>query len=141
MFHHSFEHVPDPINTLISVSRRLSKIGLCLIRIPTISSYAWRKYGTYWVQLDAPRHFYLHSINKTNLKIDDIIWDSTSFQFWGSEQYLKNIPLRSGLSYADNQNKSIFSPNQIQEFEVKAKELNRNKCGDQAAFFISKIKN
>jgi hypothetical protein len=80
-------------------------------------------------------------VNKTNLKIDDIIWDSTSFQFWGSEQYLKNIPLRSGLSYADNQNKSIFSPNQIQEFEVKAKELNRNKCGDQAAFFISKIKN
>lgn len=110
-------------------------------------SYAWEKYGIKWVQVDAPRHFYLHSIksmellvNKTHLKIDDIIWDSTSFQFWGSEQYLKGIPLRSELSYAENKSKSIFSPYDLKLFEEKAKELNRNKCGDQAAFFISKMK-
>jgi 2-polyprenyl-3-methyl-5-hydroxy-6-metoxy-1,4-benzoquinol methylase len=148
MFHHSFEHMSDPLEVLRAVNRNLSGHGLCVIRIPVVTSYAWEKYGIKWVQVDAPRHFYLHSIksmellvNKANLKIDDIIWDSTSFQLWGSEQYLKGIPLRSELSYAENKSKSIFSPYEIKLFETQANELNRNKCGDQAAFFISKIKN
>ena len=102
MFHHSFEHVSEPAETLQSISRLLFRNGICLIRIPVVSSYAWRHYGVQWEQLDAP----LHSIKsmeilaeKARLRIYDIAYDSNEFQFWGSEQYTKNIPLLSEKSY------------------------------------------
>ncbi|TMI37728.1 class I SAM-dependent methyltransferase, partial [Candidatus Bathyarchaeota archaeon] len=67
MFHHSFEHLSDQVETIRSVARLLSKNGLCIIRIPTVTSYAWENYKEHWVQLDAPRHFYLHSIKSMQL--------------------------------------------------------------------------
>jgi len=39
--------------------------GWCVIRIPTVSSFAWEHYREQWVQLDAPRHFFLHKVRKT----------------------------------------------------------------------------
>lgn len=145
MFHHSFEHMSDPLGVLCAVNQNLSEGGLCIIRIPIVTSYAWEKYGINWVQIDAPRHLFLYSITsmemligQAGLKLESIIWDSTGFQFWGSEQYLKNIPLMSESSYAKNPNNSIFSLEEIRAFEEKAEELNRNKRGDQVAFYISK---
>ena len=61
MFHDSFEHTPDPCQTLARVSQLLSPSGQCLLAIPVASSYAWTHYGVNWVQLDAPRHLFLHS--------------------------------------------------------------------------------
>ena len=145
MFHHSFEHIPDPVSTLQTVSKLLSHNGVCLIRIPVVSSYAWEHYGINWVQLDAPRHFYLHSVKsmeilarKANLDLEKIIYDSNSFQFWGSLQYEKDIPLVSEKSYKVNPSVSMFSAAEITEFEKKAKELNIKKQGDQAIFYLRK---
>jgi SAM-dependent methyltransferase len=66
-FNHSFEHLPDPFETLQAVARLLAEDGVCLIRIPTVSSHAWRYYGADWVQLDAPRHFFLHSLESIKM--------------------------------------------------------------------------
>lgn len=145
MFHHSFEHLPNPLETLQAVSELLDKNGVCLLRIPIVPSYAWRRYKTSWVQLDAPRHFFLHSqesirvlAEKAELKIKEIIYDSTEFQFWGSEQYIKNIPLTAACSYGKSPKKSIFSQQKIKLFKKQAKALNRQKQGDQAAFYLKK---
>ncbi|MGE5333563.1 MAG: class I SAM-dependent methyltransferase [Nitrososphaerota archaeon] len=145
MFHHSFEHVPDPLETLASVSRLLAPGGTCLIRVPTSSSYAWDYYRTNWIQLDAPRHTFLHSIASMNylasqvgLMVDDVIYDSTAFQFWGSEQYARDIPLDSPQSYKNNPIQSLFTPEQIAEFSERATVLNQQKAGDQAAFYLRK---
>lgn len=145
MFHHSFEHIPDQLATLGVVSRSLSRDGVCLIRIPTTSSYAWRHYGVNWVQLDAPRHFYLHSVesvkilaNKSNLELKEIVYDSSDFQFWGSEQYARDIPMLSARSYFKNPSNSIFSKEEIKAFEENAKVLNMENRGDQAAFYLVK---
>lgn len=145
VFNHSFEHMPDPLEVLRSVSRILHKKGMCRIRIPIVPSYAWEKYGVNWVQLDAPRHFFLHSIKsiqilteKAGLQLEATIYDSTALQFWGSEQYLRNIPLRSSSSHWVSPENSIFSPQDIKVFQDRASELNQKKQGDQAAFYISK---
>ena len=145
MFHHSFEHVPDPIAVLNSSFALLTPDGYCVIRIPIVSSYAWKHYGVHWVQLDAPRHFFLHSIEsmkivakKTGFKLFEIIHDSTAFQFWGSEQYKNNIPLKDERSYAINPQTSIFSEEDIFVFAKRADELNANKQGDQAIFYLRK---
>lgn len=150
MFHHSFEHIADQLESLVSVSKLLSKDGVCLIRVPTVSSYAWNHYGVNWVQLDAPRHFFLHSIEsmrilaeQAGLGIQKTIYDSDEFQFWGSEQYLKGIPLSSNRSYKVKKvksKKSIFSIADIQRFKRESKKLNQKKQGDQVAFYLKKIK-
>jgi SAM-dependent methyltransferase len=147
-FQHSFEHMPDPQEILRSVHRVLADDGLCVIRIPVSDSYAWEHYGVDWVQLDAPRHLFIHSVDsmkaladQTGLEVVKVVWDSDEFQFWGSEQYLRDIPLRDDASYLNNPSKSIFSAHEIEGFRSKAKELNALGRGDQAAFFIAKRRN
>jgi SAM-dependent methyltransferase len=145
MLHHSFEHMPQPLSTFKQLFRLLIPNKYVLVRIPVASSFAWRKYGVNWVQLDAPRHLFLHTIKsiqilaeQVNFQISDIIFCSTEFQFWGSEQYLKDIPLKNSKSYSVNPQKSIFSKEQIESFKSKAIELNKKNDGDTACFFLYK---
>jgi len=137
MYHHSFEHVPDPHRELQRAAKLLSPGGCCLIRIPTVSSYAWEHYRENWFQLDAPRHFYLHSITSMNilaeragLSVQNIVFDSTADQFQGSEKYLRDVPFVS--------QERIFTKAQVRTWKRLAKKLNREKKGDQAAFYLVK---
>jgi len=146
MFHHSFEHVVDQLETLQSVEKRLNTDGTCLIRVPTVSSWAWEHYGTDWVQLDAPRHLFLHSIKsmellaeKAGMKVDEVIYDSFDLQFWGSEQYCKDIALHDEKSFAVNPSNSSFTRDMIADYSQRSIELNKQQQGDQVAFYLSKI--
>jgi len=146
VFNHSFEHIYEQYETLQKTSELLGKNGTCIIRIPTVSSYSWNNYKENWVQADAPRHFFLHSVEslntlsgKVNFKVKKIVYDSTEFQFWGSEQYIKNISLISDKSYIVNPGNSIFSVEQIEDFKNKAQDLNNTNYGDQASFYLEKI--
>lgn len=145
MFNHSFEHVFDQHDVLEKVMSLLKPNGICMIRVPTVTSWAWRSYGVDWVQLDAPRHLFLHSLQSMNVlaeqkgfKLENVIYDSFAFQQWGSEQYKKDIALHDENSYAVNPDKSPFSDADIREFETHSKELNDSKSGDQAAFYLRK---
>jgi SAM-dependent methyltransferase len=145
IFNHSFEHFSSPLEMLGEACRLLLPGGFCFISVPIVSSFAWKQYGVNWVQLDAPRHFFLPSVESMKLLIDlsgfhltDIVWNSTEFQFWGSEQYLKDIPLFSSASYVMNKRHSIFSPAQIKEYRKRAKQKNLAGQGDQATFYLRK---
>lgn len=142
-YHHSFEHVADPFENLQQVKQLLVKGGTCIIRIPTCSSYAWKHYRTNWAQLDAPRHFFLHSVEsmqymaqQAGLELYKIQYDSTHFQFSGSEKYVNNTSLRTprkkGLHH--------FLKRKFKKwgYTARAKKLNKQNEGDQAAFFFRK---
>ncbi len=140
-FHHSFEHIPNPAETLETAANLLAPDGRCVIRIPIVPCYALEHYGVNWVQLDAPRHFFLHSIKSMNilaakvgLEIYKVDYDSTALQFKGSELYSKDIALMAGRSKT-----LIFSMREKHVFKKHAKKLNENKQGDQAAFYLKKI--
>lgn len=142
-FHHSLEHMPDQSKVAIKINSLLKKNGICVIRIPISSSYAWDHYSVNWAQLDAPRHFYLHSLQsisrileQANLEIYKTIFDSTGFQFSASECYANNITLRE-YEHAIKRGK-IFSSNDLLSFEAHARKLNLENRGDQAIFFIRK---
>lgn len=145
MFNHSFEHVAYPFDYLKKVFNLLANNGCCIIRIPTASSYAWEYYRENWVQLDAPRHFFLHSIKsmeilleKTGFYIEHIADESTSFQFIGSEQYCIGIPLFGDNRSYFNGNQDIFSANQIMSFKKKAVALNQQRKGDSISVILKK---
>lgn len=147
MMNHSFEHVMDQHEVLAKIEELLKPGGVCMIRIPTVSSWAWDHYGVDWVQLDAPRHLFLHSqqsmqtlADQSGLKLHETIYDSFAFQYWGSEQYLKDIPLRDERSYAVNPNASMFSEHRMDEYAIRSKALNAEQQGDQAAFYFHKPK-
>lgn len=137
MFHHSFEHVPFPRETLAAVRSHLNPGGRCLIRIPTPSCEAFRIYGTDWVQFDAPRHLSLISrdgmsimADELGFKVAKVVDDSNHFQFAGSELY------RLGLPSKNRKMNQVFSKECLNEFDLRAKELNRQHLGDQAAFVL-----
>lgn len=145
VFHHSFEHIPDQLETLLKVYDILAGSGVCLVSIPLKTDYLWNLYGVNCVQIDAPRHFFIHTMKSfsclaqmAGLVIKDVIFDSTEYQFWGSEQYKRDIPLEGENSYWRNPKKSIFTQEQIREFREKAKELNGISQGGQASFYIVK---
>jgi SAM-dependent methyltransferase len=140
ILNHSFEHLANPMATLHQVRRVMARDGYVVIRTPLAASFAWRAYGTDWVQLDAPRHLFVHTVEsirilaaQAGLAIDAVQYDSTAFQFWGSEQYRRGIALRDKRSYAQSQRHSIFSRSQIQQYERQAAALNRSSDGDQAS--------
>jgi predicted SAM-dependent methyltransferase len=143
MLHHSLEHIPKQLETLLEIKRHLKPDGTVLIRIPLASSFAWKNYGANWVQLDAPRHFYLHTLKSMSIlaeqagfHIANTLYDSTAFQFWGSEQYARDIPLRDPRSFNENKRQSLFSRSALREFDREARRLNKQAQGDQAAFYL-----
>lgn len=143
MYHHAFEHVRDPLEQLKCVAKLLDPGGTCLLRIPTVSSFAWQHYGAHWVQLDPPRHFFLHSDRSISiacayagLTCVRTEHDSDEFQFWGSEQVARGIPIESEKSYWRNRSGSMFSRREIKGFRERADALNRQHRGDQAAYFL-----
>jgi SAM-dependent methyltransferase len=136
---HTLEHVVDQLGALRHIGRLLAPDGISLISIPVAGGWAWEHYRENWVQLDPPRHIVLHTERSlrvlaaaAGLKVRDTIWDSTSFQIWGSEFVKRNKPivpwsrafLRAGW--------------RIPFDAVRAARLNREGRGDQATFVLSR---
>jgi SAM-dependent methyltransferase len=144
MFHHSFEHVPDPEASLREALERLAPQGRVLIRMPTRSSQVFEAYGGAWVQLDAPRHLVVFSragvdslCERVGARVVSVDDDSTGFQFWGSEQNLRGIPLMDARSVMVKPRDAPFSKGQLHRWEKQAVALNRAGRGDQAAWVIA----
>jgi 2-polyprenyl-3-methyl-5-hydroxy-6-metoxy-1,4-benzoquinol methylase len=144
-YHHSFEHIEDPKKELKRVFELLATDGVCIIRVPTVSSYAWEHFRENWYQLDAPRHFFLHSISSmniiaenANMELYNILFDSKHFQFSYSEKYRRDI----SLSEKDTLNQDNWIKRKIRKLQYtrKAKQLNKLGKGDQVVFFLRKNK-
>jgi SAM-dependent methyltransferase len=136
-FHHSLEHMPDQAEVLRTACQRLTPGGIMIIRIPVASGEAWRTYRENWAQLDAPRHYYLHTnrsfrllAEQCDLVVQSIIYDSDGFQFWGSELYRRDIPLLDPRSPRMGSHE-IFSAAELDEFDRRATLLNAENDGDQ----------
>ncbi len=147
VMNHVFEHMPDPIGALRRVAALLSPDGIFLMRIPVADSWASRHYGALWMQHDAPRHLFLHteeSISraaaKAEMKVTDVVYDSSEAQFWGSELYERGVALRSvPLSIYGNPFRRLFSPTFLR-YRRAARRLNREKQGDQASFYLRRAR-
>ncbi len=136
-FHHVLEHMPDQRAVLEAAHTLLAPEGIVIIRIPVVGGLAWRTYRENWVQLDPPRHYYLHSERSFTMlaeaagyEVTSIDYDSTGFQFLGSEMYLRDWPLMA-LHDDSRTVQAGFLPDQIAAFEAKAAELNNLRDGDQ----------
>jgi 2-polyprenyl-3-methyl-5-hydroxy-6-metoxy-1,4-benzoquinol methylase len=143
-FHHSFEHLTNPLETLIQARSLLTARGKILLRIPTTSSWAFETYQEHWYQLDAPRHLFLYSHNsiqrlaeRANLQILDLWCDSTAMQFIASEEYAKGITLFDERSFSVNKKTSLWSQKDLQHFKQKSHQANQALKGDQICVVLA----
>lgn len=144
-FNHSFEHLPDERDALVRCKELLSNEGSILIRIPVVSSYAWEHYKEHWLNLDAPRHVFLHSIKSISMLVEQcgfkthsLFFDSTSSQFWGSELYKLGLPLGGKTSLYQKAVRAFLRVFCSLTKYKKVNLLNDNSQGDSIALLIKK---
>jgi SAM-dependent methyltransferase len=133
---HAFEHMAEPLKVLSRLRELLAPGGTAIIRIPVADSYAWRYYGTQWVQLDAPRHLFLHTRASMHRLADQagLVFameqrDSTVFQFVGSEKYRSGLLLDATDPFTSAQHKA---------WARHARALNAEGTGDTATFHLQR---
>lgn len=138
MFHHSYEHMVDPVAPLREARRLLGPQGKVVVRIPVVDGEAWDLYKENWAAIDAPRHLFLHSHRSfahaaasAGLKIVHEVQDSETFQFWASELALRGLPQIGASS-----GRAHFTRQELAAFAVRAAELNALGRGDQTGFIL-----
>lgn len=144
VLHHSLEHVPDPIATLVAVERHLLPDGEAIVATPMVAE-AFRQYGADWYQLDAPRHLNVFSprgfelaIGRAGLARVDRYFNSTSDQFRISEKYARGEPMtRAGALYLPVPFRRVLSFREAR-WRRRARELNEAGEGDQAVFYLQR---
>jgi SAM-dependent methyltransferase len=145
MLNHSFEHMDAPAKVFRRLGELVRPGKFLLVRTPVNRSFASVKYKADWVDMDPPRHLVVHSVKSMQLLaqangfvMERIVFDSTAFQFWGSEQYIRGITLHDPRSLAVDKKSTIFSEDQKAAWKRQAGELNEKGEGDQACFYMRK---
>lgn len=134
---HSLEHVADPSAVLGRLSRLLAPSGTIVVRTPVMGQWAWRTYATEWVQIDAPRHLHVFTAGalerlagEAGLTVDDVVFESDSFQFWGSELVRQGAAMSEGPAR--------FGSEQMRRWDEQAALLDEEGDGDTGVFFLSR---
>ena len=142
MLNHSLEHMPDQDDVVRQIDSVLCEDGLCIIRIPTVSSYAWSKYKGNWASLDAPRHLFLHSLeslslllNRHGFYIEKVVSEFADFSLCRSRLYEKK-------GFTMEQQNRYFSGFPgcfvLLWYAFKAKRVNRKGQGDNIKVYIKR---
>jgi SAM-dependent methyltransferase len=139
MAHHSFEHMSDPVRAFAAFGRLVASGGYLLLRLPVADCWARRHYGADWVQLDAPRHFHLHTrrsieglADRSGFRVVHVADDSGPFQIWGSELYRRDV----SLVEAGRGGRSALGLRERLAARFRAHSLSRQGLGDQACFYL-----
>ncbi|MGC9374927.1 MAG: class I SAM-dependent methyltransferase [Bacteroidales bacterium] len=142
-FNHSFEHIWEQKKVLSKANSILNQQGKIVLRIP-VKGIIFDIFKSDWVQIDPPRHFYLHTIKSIKLlakdcglRITKTICDSTIFQLLGSESYRRNIPLNSARFLLNRSDK--IGKKKLRHMNMIVKILNEYKLGDQFVIYMEKM--
>ncbi len=63
----------------------------------------------------------------------------TALQFWGSEQYMRGIPLADARSWHRNPEASPWTARQVERWSRRARRLNAAGRGDEGAFVLRPV--
>lgn len=142
MFHHSLEHVVDPVAALTAAAERLRPEGRCLVRVPIVGGWMWRHYGTQWVEFDAPRHLHLFSSEglceaaaRAGFAVETCIHESQGWELAWSEAYQQGVSMEGPRT---RPLKELFTAEEMQQFSERACTMNRVHSAGRAAFVLKK---
>jgi hypothetical protein len=146
MFHHSLEHVPDPLGTLRTARRLLVDNGRLQVRTPVMGGELWRRYGTDWVELDAPRHLCVFSRDgferlaaQAGFQVEAAWFESSEWEMIASEQYRRDVGMYVPGSYFTDRAACGFSDETIEAFAQEARRLNQSGDAGRASFWLKPV--
>lgn len=153
-FHHSFEHLENPVEVLKKAASLLAPEGLCVIRIPNIESWSFRFFKEHWSGIHPPYHLFLPSkkgmeilCEQAGLQIVDIRWeqmiesflrstcyslDYASHDEFGTRTMLKDQPL-------GNRTIPIFTKQEIAFWKAKRHKLVKDHLSDYISYYLKKV--
>ncbi|HEY5909475.1 MAG TPA: class I SAM-dependent methyltransferase [Verrucomicrobiae bacterium] len=141
--HYTFEHMDRPAEVMRHLQRLLSPQGVVMLSIPIASSYAWRRFGVNWFNLDAPRHLYIHTYRSIDLlaqnaglKVADTVQEGDGRMFWLSEEYERGISQNDPRALGMHPLRWLLASKKMRTLSMKAKELNRKGEGDVVRFYL-----
>ena len=144
IMNHSIEHMDNQIGVMNHLNRLLTPEGWLLIRMPIVGR-GWKTFKGNWYGLDAPRHLVIHSqssfaalVKESQFEIKFIEFDTDEHHYLASRQYEREISFQAKNSYVNGIAGSIFSEQDIAEAKAYALKANRDKCGDQASFYLQR---
>lgn len=145
LYDHVLEHVPQPREELRAAAARLAPGGRLIVRVPLADSWARRRYGTCWVQWDAPRHVWVPTRRAmgrigeaASLRVTRVDEDSTNFQIWGSRLYRRGLPLATPLAGYRGGRRLLRAAPWLAASRAWVRGLNASGAGDQATFVLEK---
>jgi hypothetical protein len=146
MLHHSFEHMARQVEELKQVRELLTDTGTCMIRIPIVSRGPWKTYGANWAEIDAPRHFVLHSelslkltAEAAGLSLKCIQYESVPFSYAASELYRRGLSLYDESAKSQRQFEKVFERSELSQFEALSKLHHVPGWAGRAAFFLTRL--
>lgn len=141
VFNHSLEHVEDPLAELDTAKclLRPRDSSRVVVAIPVVAK-AYRKYKTFWVRLEAPRHLFIPTqagferlALRAGLRVSAVFYDSDYTQFWQSELYQEGypqVPLGGDMYW------TLITRAERRRLGRRARKLNRAQEGDSAIFIL-----
>lgn len=102
-FDKSFEHVAQPAEVLRAAFERVRPGGVCVLTVPKLPSDAFDRYGACWYALDAPRHYFVPSVDGLTRLAKEVGFKEVTIRpleyaeaFLWSEAYRRGIPRQRG---------------------------------------------
>ncbi len=139
----SLEHMEDPEAALRDAVRLLKDNGRIEILIPSWPNIAFDMFGTHWVQLDAPRHLWIPSIDtldfisaRVGLSIDDTYCDSNEGTIMLSFMYEHGIPMKD---MSDDMVLGLFSDENRLNIRQTVYDANKRGYGDHRFVTLRKM--
>lgn len=139
ILNHSLEHMEEQQKVLDKVKALLDKNGHALISVPLAGGDAYCKYKENFVQFDAPRHIYLHTVKsmsllcrRADLRIERILYDSTAGIFAISDLFHK-----TNLTLEQAKKRVSQKVSGREKWSRMAEKSNSEGRGDQAVFYIA----
>jgi SAM-dependent methyltransferase len=142
MFHHSLEHMADPLGALRNVRPLLADGGALLVRVPVADTPAALHYGPNWIGLDPPRHLVVPSragmnslARRAGFFVERYWSDTTEWSLLASEAIMRGLP------FYDRKKKHFlttehFTGLEIEEAQKRAAALNRDEDGDTGCYIL-----
>lgn len=138
----SFEHMTNPLEVMKSVHRLLKDGGVAMLSIPTYPNIAFEMFGTYWYQLDAPRHIFLHSLkslkylaDRCDMRIVNAEYDSNN------SQIIRSFFYQNGVTFNDITDELVaryFTAQDIKNADLISEKSNIDGCGDHMLVKLEK---
>ncbi|MCD4771252.1 class I SAM-dependent methyltransferase [archaeon] len=106
---HVFEHVRNPTETIVEISRIMKKGGHLIIGVPNSDSWVFKLLGGNWISIDSPRHLFLYNKRILELYAKKADLAVIKTRCFGNSTFLESLK----IALSENKNKNAMKKNTI----------------------------